>query len=545
MKRPVSDSIILTESEANIREVLVEYCNYYNTQDGVEEPLELRITGGWVRDKLLGYESHDIDIAVNHLTGEEFAHNLHDYLTEHEPELSLRAIHTIKKNPEKSKHLETCTTKLFGVDIDFVNLRSEKYTLDSRVPVIEFGTAEEDALRRDATLNALFYNLNQNKIEDFTGKGLEDLHHGILRTPLPPLQTFLDDPLRIIRLIRFASKFNFILEPKTLTAMKDIQSQVALLTKISKERIEIELRKVLTSKNPAYGLELINYAGLAHSIFHVDTMEKMFNKDLIESCCQKIPDQITLATVAYINLKHFILGHTKKCKLALADLITNDDHMYIFWLAIILQPYAEIRPFKFNTAISDFMKNGLRSKRLDIVRVQTMATSYRNESDIIDQLFTDPTSIKRSELGLYLRQFGDCAQLNLMVRCMLDCVYALKSVFEIPEPLPIPYPEHSQELLEHNEINEVIHKIVSNYEKLFRRIDELDLNDVYLVKPLIDGTTLSKQLELKPGPWLKDITDDIMVWQLDNKEATKDDCLEYVKSIASRYTTEDKTLSSS
>lgn len=91
--------------------------------------------------------------------------------------------------------------------IDLVNLRSEKYTDDSRVPVIEIGSPEEDALRRDLTINALFYNINEQKVEDFTGKGLEDLQNGIIRTPLDPLQTFLDDPLRVLRTIRFACRF--------------------------------------------------------------------------------------------------------------------------------------------------------------------------------------------------------------------------------------------------------------------------------------------------------------------------------------------------
>ena len=85
--------------------------------------------------------------------------------------------------------METCTTKLFGVDIDFVNLRSEEYTHDSRVPSIEFGTPEQDAVRRD-TLNALFYNLNQGEIEDYTKRGLSDLQNGILKTPLAPIKTF-------------------------------------------------------------------------------------------------------------------------------------------------------------------------------------------------------------------------------------------------------------------------------------------------------------------------------------------------------------------
>lgn len=157
MIRDVKTQIELNETELKIRNLLVDFCDDYNRNSNGKSSgeftldLELRITGGWVRDKLLGVESNDIDIAINHMSGEEFATKLVDYLKETNPDLLLKAIHTIKKNPEKSKHLETCTTKLYGLDIDFVNLRSEQYTVDSRVPVMEYGTAEEDALRRDAT----------------------------------------------------------------------------------------------------------------------------------------------------------------------------------------------------------------------------------------------------------------------------------------------------------------------------------------------------------------------------------------------------------
>jgi len=81
----------------------------------------------------------------------------------------------IRSNPDQSKHLETAKVKYQGIEIDFVNLRSESYASTSRIPEIEFGTAEEDAVRRDFTINALFYNIGQGNVEDLTGKGLEDL----------------------------------------------------------------------------------------------------------------------------------------------------------------------------------------------------------------------------------------------------------------------------------------------------------------------------------------------------------------------------------
>ena len=94
------------------------------------------------------------------------------------------------------------------MSIDLVNLRNEEYAEDSRVPEIRIGTPEEDSFRRDLTINAMFFNINENKVEDFTGKGIEDMKARIARTPLEPYKTFMDDPLRILRVVRFAQRFN-------------------------------------------------------------------------------------------------------------------------------------------------------------------------------------------------------------------------------------------------------------------------------------------------------------------------------------------------
>lgn len=124
----------------------------------------------------------------------------------------------IKANSDKSKHLETATIKVGDVFIDLVNLRCETYSEDSRVPQVEIGTPEQDAFRRDLTINSMFYNINTNTVEDFTGKGIQDLKDKVLRTPLDPLQTFLDDPLRLLRTVRFAQRFGFEIAPEITVA---------------------------------------------------------------------------------------------------------------------------------------------------------------------------------------------------------------------------------------------------------------------------------------------------------------------------------------
>lgn len=250
-------TIELTPREAQLKNLLVDAARRIDAGPGRpgekerDGPLVLRWAGGWVRDKLLGIHSHDIDTAINNMTGEAFALRMAEIsrLPEVQQAHSLSPddvgrLYTVAKNPEKSKHLETASVKLCGLDVDFVNLRKETYTDDSRNPQVEFGTAEEDALRRDATVNALFYNLMTEKIEDFTG-GIRDMESKLIRTPMEPFQTFTDDPLRVLRLIRFASRLEFSIDPDVEAMMGDARVLEALKLKISRERVGIELEKML------------------------------------------------------------------------------------------------------------------------------------------------------------------------------------------------------------------------------------------------------------------------------------------------------------
>lgn len=258
----------LSSEETLLRTLLldtVEYIQLKNKNDPKGSDLVLRFTGGWVRDKVLGVDSQDIDVGISTMTGYDFGLALKEYLDipeklekykAHYPEHALKGVigglHKISANPQKSKHLETTTIRVFGFDVDLVNLRKETYTDTSRNPQVEFGTAEEDALRRDATVNALFYNLHTGEVEDFTGRGLSDMEAKLIRTPMAPYQTFKDDPLRVLRLIRFASRLGYTIDPNTEESMHNDDIKHALRLKISQERIGIEIEKMLRGMSLRY-----------------------------------------------------------------------------------------------------------------------------------------------------------------------------------------------------------------------------------------------------------------------------------------------------
>ena len=250
-------NVLFTPREDQLRRLLLDVTEAINHDQSrhAREPTVLRWAGGWVRDKLLGLETQDIDVAINNLTGVEFARRMCEYCeSQHAIEKHGLAkddvgnLHNVARNPDKSKHLETAMVRIFGLDIDFVNLRKEKYAESSRNPQVDFGSAEEDALRRDATINALFYNLSVDKIEDFTS-GIRDLNAKLIRTPLEPLQTFKDDPLRVLRIIRFSSRLQFRIDPYTMKYMSDSEVLRALRIKISRERVGIELGKMMQGKS--------------------------------------------------------------------------------------------------------------------------------------------------------------------------------------------------------------------------------------------------------------------------------------------------------
>lgn len=202
----------------------------------------LRVAGGWVRDKLMGDECADIDIAIDSNSGHSFASGFMQYLREKKEDVS--SFYLIPCNHEKSKHLETACLKFHGYSVDFVCLRTEKYT-DSRVPSVQVGTPLEDAERRDLTINALFYRLDTGAVEDFTGKGLADLEGKIIRTPISPSITFSDDPLRILRTLRFAAKYNFTIAPEIIDALGNGHIVGKIATLVSAERIGLEIHKII------------------------------------------------------------------------------------------------------------------------------------------------------------------------------------------------------------------------------------------------------------------------------------------------------------
>lgn len=203
--------------------------------------------GGWVRDLMLGRECKDIDVVVVG-NGIEYAKKVAENLN---PKLKVNYF----------SNFGTAQFNYQGIDYEFVGARKESYQRESRKPIVENGSIEDDIARRDFTINAMAISLCNENFGELLDiyNGSQDLKDRRIRTPLDPDITYSDDPLRMLRAIRFASQLNFTIEKESLEAITKNASRMDI---ISKERIHTELNKILLSPKPSIGLELLFQTGL-------------------------------------------------------------------------------------------------------------------------------------------------------------------------------------------------------------------------------------------------------------------------------------------
>ncbi|HSL90607.1 MAG TPA: CCA tRNA nucleotidyltransferase [Ignavibacteriaceae bacterium] len=213
--------------------------------------IELFIVGGFIRDLVLKRKRNEIDLLVIG-NGPDFA------------ALTSKALHV--KNLSIFKNFGTAHFTYNDFEIEFVGARKESYDRNSRKPVVENGTFEDDIKRRDFTINTLAVSLNKNNYGDLIDyfNGLEDIKNKIICTPLDPIITFNDDPLRIMRAFRFASQLQFTVDESVMNAAKQLKERLSI---VSQERITNELLKILSSAKPSTGLKLLFYSEVLNVIF--------------------------------------------------------------------------------------------------------------------------------------------------------------------------------------------------------------------------------------------------------------------------------------
>jgi tRNA nucleotidyltransferase/poly(A) polymerase len=430
------------------------------------------MVGGAVRDLILGQPVKDIDIVVELRNGGiMFANHI----------ASKDKSWVIDKNPVIFETYGTAKVEIRnneeckGIELECVQTRKEQYHRESRNPDTVFGTIEEDAKRRDLTINSMYYNISTGALMDYNGTGLYDLANQIIRTPTDPDITFSDDPLRILRVIRFSARYGWGIEKNTWFGMVKNAHRISI---ISQERITDEISKILCSKNPSMGVRKMLNCGILHRVMPsiYDTQYSYESRNPVVSTfdhTMKVLD----AVEPYLEHRLSALFHD------VGKLLTDTDRT--------------VSPSQFSAEVA---ADDLKRMKYPTDVIKSVATAIRHHtwfSTYTDGFLPPDKKIRK-----------------LMNSCGIDLGATL-------------------DLMHANNVNVTFNKKKTQVLQVLRRIEELDeLEDMNNIKLPVDGNELIKELGMKHGgPIIGTILNELKEDYFENPDITREECIKRAKEI--------------
>ena len=496
--------VVLLPAEQLLRELLLECAEQF-------PDLDIWITGGWVRDRLLGIPSSDLDFALSNMTGRAFGGSLQEFTARSDIESKYRQkaadlgipdsesrftrFHIMEKNVGAAKNLETAGGKLFGLDIDLANLRTEVYDGQSRNPQMKFGTPEEDALRRDATVNSMFFHLRSREVVDLSGRGLQDLDAKIMRTPLDPRQTFMDDPLRVLRLIRIGSKLGFAIDSEAMHCMRSDEVQRALDSMIKRDRINLEVFKMMKDPAPAVAFQHLFDANLYTPVF------LRLHSPLIPALRAQSPVLRRPSTSwptpwprAYHLLNHLLDDKTGSNLSHLVHSAHSNPEQA--WTMAAYAPLADAR----RSMARQLVREATDALKLPAKLTKLLEAALANFDAIqgIAGTVAEGSRPLRSTVGMAIRAWGPTWPAQVTYALLAGVVYSDEG---------------------YEELSPLAGTVVGKYSAFADFVAEEGLWEAHALRPCLDGNEVLELFGLRAGGrFLKDALDGLVAWQFDHRD---------------------------
>jgi putative nucleotidyltransferase with HDIG domain len=405
--------------------------------------IEAYVVGGWVRDLIMNRPSKDIDfVCVG--SGIALARAVAAALG---PDVQVHVY----------KNFGTAQVVWGDYQLEFVGARKESYRSDSRKPLVEDGTLEDDQWRRDFTINAMALRLNTSGFGDLIDpfNGMEDIRKKVIRTPANPRLTFSDDPLRMMRAVRFAAQLDFDIEPDTFAALTEMAERLGI---VSQERITDELNKIILSPTPSYGFKLLFHSGLLKQFF---------------------PEMVLLHGVEYVggNAHKDNFFHTLQ---VLDNVAKMSDNLWLRWAAIlhdIAKPQTKRYDAKQGWTFHGHEEKGARMVPGIFRRLKLpMGPEMRFVQKLV-RLHLRPIALAKevtdSAIRRLLFEAGDDVD-ALMMLCRADITSKNK---------------------------EKVGRFLRNFDALERRMAEVEEKDrIRNFQPPVTGEEIIRLFNLRPGP---------------------------------------------
>ena len=475
----INEEFSLTEKEKECFSIIMNILKKNNLTSTI-----CRVAGGWVRDKLLGKESDDIDIALNDMKGSTLANLINEELYPGKNKVGI-----IQQNVEKGKNLETATIKVCQTWIDLVNLRCDDKN--------KIGTPLTDAERRDLSINSLFYNINEGKVEDFTNKGIHDLENGIIETPIDAEITFRDDPLRILRMLRFAIKYKFRIGFNINNYIEKNKEEIVknFYDNISKERIEKELYKVFIMNNSSFAIAYL----YSFNILDIILLTKNYDQE-------NNYDNIFLKIVNLYILGEYLLEKTKIFQI---EMNPENFNKIDYSLLLLTLYFRNIKNNNDNSLMNQQILKFTYKTSTDYLKSNYLMCAYFDELyNLINQ-----ENYNRLFIGKVLRK--------ITYKNILPCLYA---------SIAYEYIEKTQLNNIMNDIdNNLLQNIIEKNKRFLSYIINEDMMHIDKMKPLFNGKEILEKLNMKAGKELGILIDYLIDEQIKEPKLNKDDAIVLLK----------------
>ena len=475
----INKEFSLTEKEKECFSIIMNILKKNNLTSTI-----CRVAGGWVRDKLLGKESDDIDIALNDMKGSTLANLINEELYPGKNKVGI-----IQQNVEKGKNLETATIKVCQTWIDLVNLRCEDKN--------KIGTPLTDAERRDLSINSLFYNINEEKVEDFTNKGIHDLENGIIETPIDAEITFRDDPLRILRMLRFAIKYKFRIGFNINNYIEKNKEEIVknFYDNISKERIEKELYKVFNMNNSSFAIAYL----YSFNILDIILLTKNYDQE-------NNYDNIFLKIANLYILGEYLLEKTKIFEI---EMNPENFNKIDYSLLLLTLYFRNIKNNNDNSLMNQQILKFTYKTSTDYLKSNYLMCAYFDELyNLINQ-----ENYNRLFIGKVLRK--------ITYKNILPCLYA---------SIAYEYIEKTQLNNLMNDIdNNLLQNIIEKNKRFLSYIINEDMMHIDKMKPLFNGKEILEKLNIKAGKELGILIENLIDEQIKEPKLNKDDAIVFLK----------------
>ncbi|MDX1618696.1 MAG: HD domain-containing protein [Balneolaceae bacterium] len=444
---------------------------------------EVYVVGGYVRDHFLDRESESVDTDIDFVTagsGIEIAREV------------ARRLGSSKLSV--FKQFGTAQVKYGDLDLEFVGARKESYRRNSRKPIVEDGTLKDDQLRRDFTINALSWSLNEDDfgtlIDPFGG--IQDLKKQLIRTPVDPHRTFDDDPLRMMRAIRFAAQLKFRIEEETYQAIREMATRIEI---VSKERIVDELNKIVLAPKPSIGFGYLYKTGLLEQVF--PELHELHGVEEVEGVRHK---------------DNF--WHTLK---VLDNLAEESDDLWLRWAAIM---HDIAKP-----ATQEYVEGtGWTFHGHDALGAKMVEPIFRHLGLPLDERMRYVRKLVR----LHLRPIA-------LVSDEVTDSAVRRLIYEAGDDIDDLMTLCRADITSKNERK--VKKYQKNFDRVEKKIEEVEKKDrLRKWKNPVSGDEIMDALDIEPGPVIGDIKDAIKEAILDGEIPNEHDAaFDYMMKIKDQY----------